>query len=98
MNIKTKKAMLEVLENLFDQLDSTEKEVRQYWGKTEVQEQSKHWNRETHEYDLEFDENGEPVMEWVYDYIPKPDDMYDDSDKAKLSAVDTVRKALEKLV
>lgn len=65
MNIKAKMAMLEELEVMFDQLECDEKSTKQYSGRTEQQVQLKHWNRETHDYDLEYDENGDPVMEYV---------------------------------
>lgn len=98
MNIIVKRAMLEVLEELYVDLETMEKNTNRKWGKTGAVEQSKKWNKETREYDLEYDEDGNPVMEEVYDYIPKTDSDYDDTDRAKLSAVETVKKALDKLI
>lgn len=98
MNIIVKKAMLEVLEELYCRLDDVENDCRRYWGRTDRQEQKTRWNKETHESDPVFDDNGEPVMEYVYDYIEKTEDEITDRDKAKLSAIDSVRKSLDKLV
>ena len=98
MNINIKKAVLEVLEVLFDQLDCEEKSVKEYYGRTGEQVQAKKWNSERHDYDLQYDENGEAIMEYVYDYIPKTSDEISDTDKAKMTAIDAIRKALEKLI
>lgn len=98
MNIIVKRAILEVLDELYADLEVMEKNTSRKWGRTGAVEQSKTWNRETKEYDLDYDEDGNPVMEDVYDYIPKTDSDYDDSDRAKLSAIESVKKALDKLV
>ena len=98
MNITVKKAMLEVLEELYCRLEDLENDCKRYWGRTENMEQKTKWNKETHESDPVYDDNGDPVMEYVYDYIYKTDDMITDRDRAKLTAIENIKKSLDKLV
>ena len=98
MNIIVKKAMLEVLEELYCRLDDMENDCKRYWGRTEQMVQKTKWDRETKEDIPQFNEDGEPIMEYVYDYITKTDDQIDDRDRAKLSAIESIKKTLDKLV
>lgn len=96
LNIKSKMALLEVLEDVYGRLEEIKTNVSTYYGPTGEQEQRERWNEETKCYEPMFDDDGNPVMRDVYGYLPKTE--LSDTDKAKLSAVDTVIKALDKLV
>ena len=96
MKIKTKKELINILaDRLFPVLDDIENDVKNEWkaiGKSD--KQRKNWRTD----ELIFDDDGNPVYEDEYGYVPKDPDNYDDNDKAKLSAIETLRNTLEKLI
>lgn len=76
----------EILESLFERLEEELKDTSRYYGKTGVQKQKERYNREIGDYEKVFDENGEPEMEDVYDYIPYTEDEMKDRPDALLKA------------
>ena len=96
--IKKKKAMLEILEELFEQIERSEKALHYQYRKTDELEQQKLWNKEMHEYEPVYDENGSPVMENVWKDVLIPDSELSDRELAKIEAYKEIEKALEKLL
>ena len=88
-----KRELLNILDALFHTLDDEERCVNQEYaviGKNA--RQKKDWRTG----ELMFDENGEPVMEDEWGYVPKKS--LTDEDKAKLEAICQVKAVLEKLI
>lgn len=98
VDILTKKAVLEVLEQLFGVLDREEEDTKTTWGKLDKMVVKTEWNSETKKCEEVYDENGEPVMVNDYGTIPKKPDEFSTEDKAKLEAIKTIKVALEKLI
>ena len=95
--IQTKKAMLDIIEELFKSLDDTEKNVvYSYEVVGKEDEQAKDWK--TGELKWEDDEHTIPYYRNRYDYVKRDVESLDDYDKAKLEAIAEVRKALDKLI
>ena len=96
MKIKTKKELINILaDRIFPVLDDIEKDVNSEWkviGKSD--RQKKNWRTD----ELIFDDEGNPVYEDEYGYVPKDPDCYDDNDKAKLAAIENIKNTLEKLI
>lgn len=95
--IQMKKAMLEVIEELYSSLETTEKNVTYSYevvGKED--EQAKDWK--TGELKWEDEEKTIPYYRNRYDYVKRDEDSLDDHDKAKLEAIAEIRKALDKLI
>lgn len=93
--IKTKRITLEYLEQLMESLNRFEDDVKKEWavvGKEE--EQAKDWR--TDELLWEDEEKTIPKYRDKYDYVPKKE--LDEDDKTKLDAINTIKKALEKLI
>ena len=90
--IKEKRIMLEVLEVLMDRLDDERRYISQSFEKV-GEEQKKDENGE-----LMFNDDGEPIMKNVYDYIDlKPEDM-SESTQIKMECIDKIQGILEKMV
>jgi hypothetical protein len=95
--IQMKKAMLDILEGLYNSLDVSEKEVAYSYevvGKEE--EQATDWK--TGELKWEDEEKTIPYYKNKYDYVKRDESEFDDYDRAKLDAINEVRKALDKLI
>lgn len=91
-SIKEKRIMLEVLEVLMDRLDDERRYTSQSYEKV-GEEQKKDENGE-----LMFDEDGQPIMKNVYDYVDlKVEDM-SESSQIKMECIDKIQTFLEKLV
>lgn len=90
----------EVLEGLFNKLEEDLKDASRYYGRTGEQKQKEKWNRETDSYDLVVDDNGDPVMEDVWDYIEYTEEEYARHPEYKLKAevIKQVMKDIEKLL
>lgn len=90
----------EILEGLFNKLDEDLRDTARHYAKTGETRQKERWNRDTDEYEKVFDENGEPVMEDVYDYIPYTDEEFERNPELKLRAdvIQQVMKEIEKLL
>lgn len=97
-NIITKKAVLEVIEKLYNELDNLTTETTKTYKKVGVDEtkQRTHWK--TGELIWEDEEQTIPSYEPIYDYVDKTDEEMTDEDVATLDAIAVVRKALDKLV
>lgn len=97
-NITTKKAVLEVIEKLYNELDNLTTETTKTYKKVGVDEtkQRTHWR--TGELIWEDEEQTIPSYEPIYDYVDKTDEEMTDEDVATLDAIAVVRKALDKLV
>ncbi len=95
--IQMKKAMLDIIEGLYNSLDATEKEVGYSYevvGKED--EQEKDWR--TGELKWDDEEKTIPHYRNKYDYVKRDEADFDDYDRAKLEAIAEVRKALDKLI
>lgn len=90
----------EVLEDLYDRLEQNLLDTTRYYGKTGEQKQKERWNRETGDYEKVFDEDGNPEMEDVYDYIEyTEEDLEKHPDEVlKAEAIKQVMKEIEKLL
>ena len=92
-----KKAVLEVLERLWNELDAQLKDATfsyEIVGKEE--EQATDWR--TGELQWEDEEKTIPVYRNKYGYVPIPEEKLTDDQYATVQAVATVRAMLEKLV
>lgn len=91
-----KKELLDVLtENVLPELERVEKQTRMDYrvvGKSDRQKTN--WKTD----ELIFDEEGNPVYEDKWDYVKKEEDELTDKDKARLSAIELIYNALEKLI
>ena len=90
--IKEKRIMLEVLEVLMDRLDDERRYISQSFEKV-GEEQKKDENGE-----LMFNDDGEPVMKNVYDYIDLKFEDMSESSQIKMKCIDKIQTILEKLV
>ena len=97
-DILTKKAVLEVLEELFGVLDRAEEDTKTTWGKLDKMVIKTEWNSETRKCEEVYDENGEPVMVNDCGIVPKRPEEFTPEDNAKLEAIKAVKVALEKLI
>lgn len=61
-------------------------------------EQVKIYNRETKEWEKQYDENGNPEMRSIFDYVELEEDDLDETQKLKLNEFNKVMKELEKLL
>lgn len=96
LNIKEKKALLEVLEQTYDYVESLKKDtLREYRVIGKESEQAKSWK--TDELLWEDEEHTIPKYYDKYGYVDKTDDELTESDKVKLTAINEVLKALEKM-
>lgn len=96
-SIKVKKEVLSLLESFECTLSSREQDARQEY--TEVglsDEQKTDWR--TGELLWEDEEKTIPIYKPIYDYVDKKESELDDDDRAKLEAIDIVRKALNALI
>ena len=94
--IRNKKAMLDVMERLFRELDSIEEwEVKEY--KKVGLENEQATDREGNLL-WEDDDKTIPKYRAKYDYVEIPKNMLCDDSIAKLEAIEKIRTALEKLV
>lgn len=88
-----KREVLDILCKLFATLDEEEKCVNQeYTIIGEKTRQRKDWRTG----ELVTDEDGNPVMEDEWGYVPKK--VLTDDDKAKLQAIGQIKAVLEKLI
>lgn len=93
-----KRAMLEILEDLFVQIENAEKNLNVVFRETEELRQSEKWNRETKTWDLLYNEDGTPKMEHVWKDVEISDDELPDLNKAKKEIYKKIREYLEKLI
>ena len=94
-NVMVKREMLDLLETLYKELDDAEKPIgKSYECVGKEEEQSKDWR--TGELLWEDEEQTIPKYRDKWDWVEKGE--LDDNDKAKKEAIETIRKALDKLV
>lgn len=94
-SIKVKRITLEYLERLMNNLESYEDDVKmEYTVVGKEDEQARNWK--TDELLWEDDEQTIPKYRDKYDYVPKKE--LEEDDKIKLDAINTIKKALEKLI
>ena len=94
--IRVKKQVLSILETLFEELDSKERWATQKYvvvGETDEQETDWHGNLK-----WEDDECTIPKYKKIWEYVDKEPDELDDDDRAIISAVNTIRATLERLI
>lgn len=95
--IQLRKAELNVLETLMQELDRLEHDnTCSYEEVGKETEQAKDWR--TGELRWEDDEKTIPYYKSIYDWVPKEEKDLSDEDRALLKAIDTVRTALEKMI
>ncbi len=95
--IQMKKAMLEVIEELYSSLENTEKNITHSYevvGKED--EQATDWR--TGELKWEDEEKTIPYYKNKYDYVKRDEADFNDYERAKLDAINEIRKALDKLI
>lgn len=97
-NIVTKRAMLEVLERLYRDLDDEKQNCLQVYKQVGVDETKQRRSWKTDELLWEDEEHTIPQYEPIYDYVDKTDEEMSDEDVAKLDAINTIVKTLDKLV
>ena len=94
--IRNKKELINILaDRIFPTLDAIENDTKSVWkaiGKSD--KQKKNWRTD----ELMFDDEGNPIYEDEYGYVPKEPDEFDDDDRAKLNAIEVIRNTLEKLI
>ena len=94
--IRNKKAMLDVMEKLFSELDNIEEwETKEYKQVGLEDEQATDRNG-----NLLWEDEDETIPKYraKYDYVEIPKNMLSDDSKAKLEAIEKIRTTLEKLV
>lgn len=95
--LETKKAVVDILGELFEKLDHIKKDASQDYkivGKSD--EQATDWR--THELLWEDDDCTIPKYRDIWEYVDIPEDEMTTDRLAKLDAVDAIYKALEKLI
>ena len=95
--IQVKKAMLDVIEELYSSLETTEKNVAYSYevvGKED--EQDKDWR--TGELKWDDEEKTIPHYKNKWDYVKRDEADFSDYDRAKLEAIAEICKALDKLI
>ena len=97
---KLAKFRAEILEDLYSRLEDKLKDTTRYYGKTGEQKQKERWNRELEESEKVFDDDGNPVMEDVYDYVPYTEEELENypDERIKGQAVRQVMEELEQLL
>ena len=101
MNKFELKAMeLEILGNLYKELERMEKDTCEVYTDTGRQEQRKVWNSSIGDYELVWEDEAQtiPDMRNVWEYVPTPYDELTDEKKAKMDAIKKVKTYLEKLI
>lgn len=93
-----KRATLDILEALMERLDILKKDRATEYGTTGETRPQTRWNRETHKTEEVLDDDGNPVMEDVWDQVPKKPEDLTDYDKAYLNAIEVIRKRLEGMI
>lgn len=91
--IKTKKATLEILEELFDTLDREERYIttKTVWYDTDQPRLDDDGNPKTRK-------DGSIIYEQEYRTEDKSEDDFTEDDNIKLEAINSIKTALEKLV
>lgn len=91
--ILTKRMTLEVLESLFSTLESEESYIRMKteWYDTDEPRLNEDGTPKTRE-------DGTIIYKSHYRDIPRPEDEYTDEQKAKLEAINEIKKQLEKMI
>ena len=95
MTIKEKKALLGILENLYDDLEREENYARKEYKQVGVSDEPLR-DRDTGE--IKVDEDGNTLYKAIYDYVTKPEDELSDRDKAIIKAIGIVRESLDALI
>lgn len=93
---KFRKKLLEVeyLEKMFNLLESEEKDVCTDYRPTGEKEQDRNWRTN----ELKFDENGDPVMRDIYNYVTVDESELTDDARDRLRIIRDLKVKLEKLL
>lgn len=91
--IKEKKALLDIMEQIFETLDREESDVRQkvVWFDTEEPRKDKDDNIKTRD-------DGSIVYIQDYKMVDIPDDELSEDSKARINAISNIKSNLEKLL
>ena len=91
--ILRKKASLEILESLFSTLETEESYItmKTEWYDTDEPRLDENGNPKTRE-------DGSIIYKSTYRDIPRPESEYSDEQRAKLEAINEIKKQLEKLI
>ena len=96
--ITKKKAMLDALETILGYVEEKIKDFGQDYRKTDKMEQKTEWDAEERKWKNVFDDDGNPVMTNVWDYVELPDDEISDEKKALRNSYKEIQKTLEKMI
>ena len=96
--ITKKKAMLDALETILGYVEEKIKDCGQDYRKTDKMEQKTEWDAEERKWKNVFDDDGNPVMVNVWDYVELPDDEMSDEKKALRNSYKEIQKTLEKMI
>ena len=91
--ILRKKASLEILESLFSTLETEESYItmKTEWYDTDEPRLDENGNPKTRE-------DGSIIYKSTYREVPRPESDYSDEQRAKLEAINEIKKQLEKLI
>ena len=91
--ILRKKASLEILESLFSTLETEESYItmKTEWYDTDEPRLDENGNPKTRE-------DGSIIYKSTYRDVPRPESDYSDEQRAKLEAINEIKKQLEKLI
>ena len=91
--ILRKKASLEILESLFSTLETEESYItmKTEWYDTDEPRLDENGNPKTRE-------DGSIIYKSTYRDVPRPESEYSDEQRAKLEAINEIKKQLEKLI
>lgn len=94
------KIKAEILEGIYSDLEYKLKDATRHWGRTGEQKQKEIYNKDTGEYDLCFDENGDPIMTDVYDDIEYTTDELAEHPEVitKVQVIQQLMKDVEKML
>ena len=89
-----KKIKADILQQLYEQLEQRERYDCMDYRKTG--EQKQRWDYGNH--CPKVDDDGEPVMDDVYDYFPIPEEEITDEQRIKLKVIGELKVAITKLL
>lgn len=94
------KIKAEILEDIYDSLEYKLKDACQYYGRTGNKKQKEKYNKETGEYEPQFDDNGDPIMEDEWEYIAyTAEELANNADvRTRIDVIKQIMKDIEKML
>lgn len=96
--LKEKKALLEALSTVIDHIDYKINDLSQVYEMTDEMRQDTRYDYDKHERIPLFDDNDEPIMVPVYEYVTKPFEELDEDAQTAIKAYQKILKEVEKLI